>query len=98
MNNIYFDKLPETIAKSSNEDDVNTTEVRMWFKSDVKISPLADRLIEERKKVVSEIRKKALLKQMNIDTDYDYEMGANDDWVICMEDLTEILDQIERGE
>ena len=58
MNNIYFDKLPETIVKSSNEDDVNTTEVRMWFKSDVKISSLTERLAEERKKVVSEIRNK----------------------------------------
>ena len=56
MNNIYFDKLPETIAKSSNKDDVNTTEVRMCFKSDVKISPLTDRLAEERKKVVSELK------------------------------------------
>ena len=56
MNNIYFDKLPETIAKSSNQDDVNTTEVRMLFKSDVKISPLTDRLAEERNKVVGELK------------------------------------------
>ena len=52
MNNIYFDKLPETIAKSSNKDDVNTTEVRMLFKSDVKISPLTDRLAEERERLL----------------------------------------------
>lgn len=97
MNNIYFDKLPETIAKSSNEDDVNTTEVRMWFKSDVKISTLADRLAEERKRVVQEIREKMQLVQMNIDDSYDYELGGNDDWVVCVEDLNDILDQIERN-
>lgn len=53
---IYVDDLPETISKSSNEDDVNTTEVRMWFKSDVKISPLSDRLAEERKIVCNQAR------------------------------------------
>ena len=62
------------------------------------LKSLSDRLAEERKKVMQEIREKALLKQMNIDNDYDYEVGANDDWVICMEDLTEILDDVERGE
>ena len=61
---------------------------------DCPLKKLTDRLAEERKKVVQEIRDKALLKQMNIDNDYDYEMGANDDWVIYMEDLTEILDQM----
>ena len=85
MNNIYFDKLPETIAKSSNEDDVNTTEVRMWFKSDVKISPLTDRLAEERKKVVLEIRNK--VKQAKLV----YEWKGDE------VHIEEILDQIERG-
>lgn len=61
------------------------------------IKELKQQLAKERKKVVQEIRDKALLKQMNIDNDYDYEMGVNDDWVICIEDLTEILDQIEQG-
>lgn len=55
MNNIYVETMPETLAKSVSEDDVNTTEVRMWFKSDVAIKFLSDRLAEERKRVVQEI-------------------------------------------
>ena len=59
MNNIYVETMPETLAKSVSEDDVNTTEVRMWFKSDVKISPLSVALAKERRNVVKEIREQA---------------------------------------
>lgn len=88
MNNIYVETMPETLAKSVNEDDVNTTEVRMWFKSDVAIKFLSDRLAEERKRVVQEIRKyikdKVYINELN-ETFID-------------EDIYKILDQIERGE
>lgn len=105
MNNIYVDELPQDCLDCPCESEsycnllydyipCSQTECRH---PDCPLKPLTDRLAEERKRVVQEIRDKVLLKQMNIDNDYDYEMGANNDWVICIEDLTEILDQIERG-
>ena len=90
MNSIYFDNLPETIAKSSNQDDVNTTEVRMWFKSDVKISPLTDRLAEERKKVVCDIKEKLL-------DGTSCEILPTGDICISLDKINNVLDQIERG-
>ena len=91
-----FDKLPETIAKSSNKNDVNTTEVIMWFKSDVKISPLTDRLAEERKRVLWEIRKRAKRTQIYIKPTEKSPTGKEKCFVYEVSD--DFLDQIERGE
>ena len=90
MNNIYFDKLPERIVKSSNEDDVHTTEVRMWFKSDVKISPISDRLAKERKKVCDYLR-----KELNIRPNHPY---ISIDLVSQENFFQNLLEQVEKGE
>lgn len=90
MNNIYFDKLPETMAKSSSEDDVNTTEVRMWFKSDVKISPLTDRLAEERQKVVQSFKEKIV-------DGTSCEILPTGDICITLDKINNVLNQIEGG-
>ena len=95
MNNIYVEELPETLAKSVSEDDVNTTEVRMWFKADVKISPLSDRLAEERKKVLWEIRKRAKRTQIYIKPTEKSPTGKEKCFVYEVSD--DFLDQIERG-
>ena len=109
MNNIYIEKTPETCEECSccYYDDyaecykcplLLDNEINIYDKdSDCPLKPLTEALAEERKRVVQEIRDMA--------GDY-FEMpycdacGNTDynDVVLTGKDLTEILDDVERGE
>lgn len=102
MNNIYIDEVPDSCFYCK---FFNSQNYCCWliqkdareYRDDCPLIPITDRLAEERKKVVSEIREMA--------GDY-FEMpycdacGNTDfnDVVLTGKDLTEILDDIKRGE
>lgn len=113
MNNIYVEKTPETCEECSccYYDDyaecykcplLLDNEINIYDKdSDCPLKPLADRLAEERKKVVQEL-KNWCDKNFNWvadgtgydGQDYNEMIGSNN----TINKLREILDQIERGE
>ena len=90
---VYVDELPQTIGKVRIEDDVNLTEVRMWFETEeeIEVKPLSDHDKQVRKQVCDEIYKKCepLFRLVN-----NYDNGD----VIERNELVDILDQIEKGE
>ena len=90
---VYVDELPQTIGKAKIEDDVNLTEVIMWFETEeeIEVKPLSDHDKQVRKQVCDEIYKKCepLFRLVN-----NYE---NRD-VSERNELVDILDQIEKGE
>lgn len=100
MNNIYVYEVPDScfycdffikencccwlIQKDARE-----------YRDDCPLIPLSDRLAEERKRVVQEL-KSLLYQYVNIDVDVDYEDCKYS--TITDYGLKKIIDQIERGE
>jgi hypothetical protein len=99
MNNIYVDELPKNCKGCllHNEDN-GWCQVLICYTDDVPsncpLKPLTDRLAEERKKVVQEIRE--WCKESFDYTKLPNELGC---WVaVNREEFFNILDQIERGD
>lgn len=62
---VYVETNPETIYSGRVKDEVNTTEIRMWFETDeeIEVQSLTDYTKQVRKEVVEEIREQ--LKNMD---------------------------------
>lgn len=114
MNNIYVNELPKSCAVYEcpfNYDICSCTAKEFVDVGDVDIEysyekgrhktcplkPLSDRLAEERKKVVQELRERAKNEFEFIICDECYNTVDKDVYISSVA-LTEILDQIERGE
>lgn len=87
---MYVEKLPQTLGKATIEDDVNLTEVRMWFETEkeIEVKPLADHEKQVRKQVCDDIRNK--LKENGLLYTWKGEPKYKT--------IEELLDQIEKGE
>ena len=102
MNNIYLDKknLDTFVIKSGVDlggKKYKWVQIFLNTTDEVKVKPLTDRLAEERKRVVQEIRD---LAGDYFEMPYCDACGNTDfnDVVLTGKDLTEILDDVERGE
>lgn len=57
---VYVETNPETIYSGRVKDEVNTTEIRMWFETDeeIEVLSISDYTKQVRKEVFKEIRNK----------------------------------------
>ena len=66
---VYVETNPETIYSGRVKDEVNTTEIRMWFESDeeIEVLSLSDYTKQVRKEVCEKIREWHDEEERNID-------------------------------